>query len=237
MYRLGLLACDFVPDDLRDRFEDYPVMFGAAIASAAVEVEWRNYKVYDGQLPDSVQECDGYITTGSRSGAYNQNAWIVQFEQFIRDLVGSQRPLVGVCFGHQMIAQALGGQVEKSSKGWGIGIQHHAIGSGVDAAWMDPSLPQFTIPVCHQDQVVALPQGACLLASNPHCENFMIQFNDTMLGLQGHPEFDPSYIEVLLELRKEIITGTARDDAVRSLTRDHDNPRIMKWIANFLGIT
>jgi GMP synthase-like glutamine amidotransferase len=236
MYRLGLLACDFVPEHLRDRFEDYPSMFATAIASAEVEVEWEVYQVYNGQLPESIDECDGYITTGSRSGAYDEDVWIVRLEQFIQDLVGSQRRLVGMCFGHQIIAQALGAQVGKSSKGWGIGIQHNAIGSGVDAAWMDPSLQQFTIPVCHQDQVMSLPEGARLIASNPHCEYFMILFNDTMLGLQGHPEFDPSYIQVVLDERRKIITGAVREDAVRSLTRDHDNARIMKWIANFLGI-
>ena len=236
MYRLGLLTCDFVPDDLRDRFEDYPAMFGAAIASANVDVEWRIYRVYDGQLPESVDECDGYITTGARAGAYDQDQWIGSLEQFIRSLVGCQQPLVGICFGHQLIAQALGGKVEKSSRGWGIGIQDHSIGADGEAKWMAPSLPQFSIPVCHQDQVIDLPEGARLLASNGHCENFMIQFNDTMLGLQGHPEFDPKYIDVLLELRREIITGAVREDAIRSLSRDHDNARIMKWIANFLGI-
>jgi len=236
MYRLGLLACDFVPDDLRGRFEDYPVMFGNAIASANVDVEWRTYRVYEEQLPASLDECDGYITTGSRSGAYDKDAWILLLEQFIQRLVGSQRPLVGICFGHQVIAQALGGAVEKSNRGWGIGIQQHTIGDSVDTTWMEPPMQQFTIPVCHQDQVMGLPDGARLLASNGHCENFMVQFNDTMLGLQGHPEFHPSYIEVLLELRREIITGRVREDAVRSLTRDHDNPRIMKWIVKFLGI-
>lgn len=236
MYRLGLLTCDFVPDDLRDRFEDYPVMFDAAIASADVDVEWRTYRVYDEELPGAIDECDGYITTGSRSGAYDKDAWISLLEQFIQQLVGSQTPLVGICFGHQVIAQALGGEVEKSVKGWGIGIQHHTIGDNIDCAWMEPTMQQFTIPVCHQDQVISLPGGACLLASNGHCENFMVQFNDTMLGLQGHPEFHPNYIEVLLELRREIITGQVREDAVRSLASEHDNARIMKWIANFLGV-
>ncbi len=236
MYRLGLLACDFVPDDLRDRFDDYPIMFDAALTSADVNVEWRTYRVYEQELPGAIEECDGYITTGSRSGAYDKDAWIASLEGFIQRLAGSETPLVGICFGHQAIAQALGGVVEKSDKGWGIGIHHHTIGDHISCAWMNPTLPQFTIPVCHQDQVMSLPDGARLLASNGHCENFMVQFNDTMLGLQGHPEFHPNYIEVLLELRREIITGRVREDAVHSLTREHDNPSIMKWIANFLGI-
>ena len=80
MYRLGLLACDFVPDDLRDRFDDYPVMFGAAVASADVNVKWRVYRVFDEELPEEVDECDGYITTGSRNGAYDKDVWISLLE-------------------------------------------------------------------------------------------------------------------------------------------------------------
>ncbi|HCU91076.1 MAG TPA: GMP synthase [Gammaproteobacteria bacterium] len=236
MYRLGLLACDFVPDDLRDRFDDYPVMFGAAVASVDVDVEWRVYRVFDKELPGEIDECDGYITTGSRSGAYDKDAWILLLEKFIQRLIGSQTPLVGICFGHQVIAQALGGLVKKSEKGWGIGIQRHTIEDSIDRAWMNPTMEQFTIPVCHQDQVTSLPVGARLLASNGHCENFMVQFNDTMLGMQGHPEFDPNYIEVLLELRSKIITGEVREDALRSLSREHNNTIIMQWITNFLGV-
>lgn len=236
MYRLGLLACDFVPHELRNRFEDYPVMYRAAIDSASVAVEWRIYRTYAGELPGALTECDGYITTGSRSGAYHAEEWIAALLQFIRDLEASAQPLVGICFGHQAIAQALGGKVEKSDRGWGIGLQRYQTNANAGGAWFEPRLDEFTVPVCHQDQVIDLPAGARLLASSEHCKNFMVQFSETMLGLQGHPEFNRGYIEALLDWRKGLILGSVREDAINSLDRRGDNAKIMRWIANFLGI-
>ena len=236
MYRLGLLACDFVPEELRDRFEDYPVMFASAIESASVEVQWQVYRTYAGEIPSSPDECDGYITTGSRNGAYDEQAWIAALEDFIRQLVESRQPLVGVCFGHQIIAEALGGKVEKSDRGWGIGVRRYEVLNGLQRRWLDPALAEFNVPVCHQDQVTRLPVGAQRLASSAHCENFMVLFNETMLGFQGHPEFSHDYIEVLLNLREKLVTGAVRDAAIRSLDEQGDNVKIMHWITNFLGI-
>ncbi len=234
MYRLGLLACDFIPGELRDRFEGYPVMFAAAIASTGHDVEWRTYRVYEAEVPQAPDECDGYITSGSRVGVYDKYAWIPVLEQFIRSLVGGGRPMVGLCFGHQAMAQALGGRAQKSDQGWGVGVQRYRTHARVD--WMDPPMKQFTVPVCHQDQVTTVPGGAKVLASSDHCANFIIQFNETMLGIQGHPEFERDYIDVLLELRREVIPAPVHADAVESLGRRHDNLSIMQWITNFLGV-
>jgi len=236
MYRLGLIACDVVPDELRDRFDDYPVMFEKAIGSTSANVQWQVYRAYREELPNSVDECDGYITTGARSAAFDAEPWIRSLEQFIVSLVGSDRPLVGVCFGHQVIAQALGGKVAKSDRGWGIGLRHYRTAENLDNDWMRPRAVEFTVPVCHQDQVIELPRQAQILASSAHCENFMVQFNNTMLGFQGHPEFDKDYIHTVLDLRELTINGAVREAALASLQRAGDNAKIMQWIVNFLGI-
>lgn len=235
MARLGLLACDFVPDDLRDRFEDYPVMFAEAIASTGTNVEWQIYRVYQGELPQRPDECDAYLISGARAGTYDGDAWIAALEAFIRELAASDRRLVGVCFGHQMIAQALGGKVEKSPRGWGIGI--HTYEADQPAAWMTPALTQFTVPVCHQDQVVRLPDGTRRLAHSDHCENFLLQFNETMMGIQGHPEFKRAYIDVLIGLREKLLAPETLAGARASLDQPGDNVAIMHWITNFLELT
>ena len=109
-----------------------------------------------------------------------------------------------------------------------------ALGAGIDANWMAPSLPQFTIPVCHQDQVIDLPEGARLLASNGHCENFMIQFNDTMLGLQGHPEFEVEYARQLMGLRKDIFGKEIYEDGIQSLDLSNDRLQVARLIVDFI---
>jgi len=210
-------------------------MFAAAVASAGVDVEWRVYRAYAGELPSRLDDCDGYIMTGSRAGAYDDEPWIAALEDFVRRLGASSQRLVGICFGHQLIAQALGGAVEKSERGWGIGI--HVYDTRGAVPWMDPALSRFTVPVCHQDQVMALPDGALRLASSDHCENFVIQFNDTMMGIQGHPEFTRDYVDVLLDLREIRIAPDTVAAARESLGRSHDNVTIMQWIANFLALT
>lgn len=235
MARLGLLACDFVPDELRDRFEDYPVMFAEAIASTGANVEWRTFRVYEGELPLRPDECDAYLISGARAGAYDGHAWIAMLEAFIRELAASKRRLVGVCFGHQVIAQALGGRVEKSPRGWGIGV--HTYAADQSAPWMNPALTQFTVPVCHQDQVVRLPDGARRFAHSDHCENFLLQFNDTMMGIQGHPEFTREYVDVLIDLREELLAPQTLAAARASLERQGDNVAIMHWITNFLELS
>ncbi|MFT4581200.1 MAG: GMP synthase-like glutamine amidotransferase [Gammaproteobacteria bacterium] len=236
MYRLGLIACDVVPDELRDRFDDYPTMFEKAIASTSAKVQWQVYRAYREELPNSANECDGYIMTGSRNSAFDTEQWIRSLEQFIVGLVDGGQPLVGICFGHQVIAQALGGKVEKSDHGWGIGLRRYRTAEYPMHDWMHPPAEEFTVPVCHQDQVSELPQQAQLLASSKHCENFMVQFNESMLGFQGHPEFNKDYIHTLLDLRELTITGATRETALASLQRTGDNPTIMQWIVNFLGI-
>ena len=233
-YRLGLLQCDVVPEDLRDRFADYPDMFETAFANSAVDVDWRVYNVLDDQFPAAIDEVDGFITTGARAAVYDQMPWYNALAELIRTIDAAGVPLVGICFGHQAIADALGGEVINSPKGWGIGV--HEYKTAGQAAWMSPAQPTFHVPACHQDQIVSLPPGSELLASNAHCENFIVQFSPSSLGVQGHPEFEPEYLDTLIELRREILPEAVASNAKASLHTPHDNITMIRWIANFLKI-
>jgi len=161
MYRLGLLQCDVVAPELQAQFQDYPVMFAKAFEQAGIAVIWQIYNLLEGEQPKSLDEVDGYITTGARAGVYDELHWYANLVALIRDIHSAQIPLVGICFGHQAIADALGGAVENSGKGWGIGINNYQVtaqGLSSDVpAWMTPLLDEFVVPVCHQDQVVKLP--------------------------------------------------------------------------------
>jgi GMP synthase-like glutamine amidotransferase len=240
MYRLGLLQCDVVAPELQAKFQDYPVMFAKAFEQAGIAVIWQVYNLLEGEQPKSLDEVDGYITTGARAGVYDELHWYANLVALIRDIHSAQIPLVGICFGHQAIADALGGAVENSGKGWGIGINNYQVtaqGLSSDVpAWMTPLLDEFVVPVCHQDQVVKLPAGSTVLAHSAHCENFVAQFSATSLGIQGHPEFEAAYVSELIKLREEILPAEVALEAKNSLNNTHDNQTIIRWIAQFLKI-
>jgi GMP synthase-like glutamine amidotransferase len=233
-YRLGFLLCDHAIDVLAERHGDYPEMFATAFAEVSDTIDWLVYDVTAGELPSAVDECDGYLISGSRHGAYDCLAWIAPLSDFVRLVATSKRPLVGLCFGHQLIAQALGGTVRKSDKGWGIGIRSYLIAAHAD--WMGVPVDSITLPVCHQDQVLMLPPAATRLASSAHCENFMVHFAPHVLGIQGHPEFAPAFVGELVEWRREKLPETTYHDARESIAKSHDNRMVKRWIMQFLGI-
>lgn len=234
MYRLGLLLCDLVPEPIAERFTGYREVFRTAIERTGATVEWRMFDAFNGELPESIDACDGYLITGSRAGIDDDFGWIARLEGVVRDIAASGRPLVGLCFGHQLIARALGGDVEKSPNGWGIGLHRHR--ASAQKPWMTPELPEFILPVFHQDQVTELPPDSELLASNDHCRNFIIQFNEHTLGIQGHPEFSPDYVAALVELRSDILPQSVQAVAIASLQTPHHNREVMRWIARFLRV-
>ncbi len=233
-YRLGFLRCDHALGHLAERYGDYPEMFARAFAEVTDRIDWRVYDATAGELPNAVDECDGYLISGSRHGAYDALTWIAPLAEFIRRLADGGRPLVGLCFGHQIIAHALGAEVRKADQGWGIGI--HAYHVDRPTAWMQPPRETFTVPVCHQDQVLSLPPGACRLASSAHCENFIVEYNPTTLGIQGHPEFERAFIAELVEWRHDSLPAQTYAAARKSLDRRHDNATVKTWILRFLGI-
>jgi GMP synthase-like glutamine amidotransferase len=233
-YRLGFLLCDHALEHLREQFGDYPAIFATAFASVSPAIEWVVYDATAGQLPASVHECDGFLISGSRHGAYDGLPWIKALEICIRQLVDADRPVVGLCFGHQMLGQALGGEVRQAAKGWGIGLREYDICAA--SPWMSPQMDRLVLPVCHQDQVLSLPPGARTLAGSAHCPNFMVQFGPRAVGIQGHPEFSPAFVGALIEWRQDRLPAAVRATAQASLTREHDSEIVKRWIATFLEL-
>ncbi len=233
--RLGLLVCGQVPETLVPRFGRYPAMFRALLGRVAPTLELVEYAVDAGELPDDLQACDGYLLTGSRYSVYDDEPWIRRLEEFVRELHAARRPMVGICFGHQMLGRALGGVTERATQGWGLGRQRMNVLA--TTPWMSPVATDYALFVTHQDQVTVLPPGSTHLASNAHCENAMFVVDDIALGIQAHPEFDVGYARELAQNRQDDITPERFAAAMDSFDQPVDADVVARWILGFLTQT
>ena len=195
--KIGILQCGHAIDEVLDTFGDYDRWFQTLLTDHGFDFE--TFNVVDMEFPASVAACDGWLLTGSRHGAYEDHAFIAPLSDFIRDAFGQHVPMVGICFGHQIIAQALGGKVEKYKGGWAIG--HHTYN------W--PGLGDVSMNVWHQDQVTELPQDARPIASSEFCEFAALVYDDRVWTVQAHPEISNPILSDYLEIRGKQATYPA----------------------------
>ena len=230
--RIGILKTDAVRDDLVGEFGEYPDMFESLLGPLAPEFEFVTYDVEQGEFPRDINEVDGYLITGSKSSVYEDKPWIHKLNAFVQALHAQEKKLVGICFGHQMVAQALGGKTEKSDKGWGVGA--HDASFDTAPPWHDGGDLSFSVLVSHQDQVVAMAPGSKRLAGSTFCENAVCQIGDHILTFQGHPEFISAYSDRLLDIRRETIGEETYVEGKASLSKTLDRERVAQWMVNFL---
>jgi GMP synthase-like glutamine amidotransferase len=230
--KLGILKTDAVRPEWVPEFGEYPDMFVSLLQGVDPTLEYAVYDVEEGEYPADIDEVDAYLITGSKSSVYDDKPWIATLMEFVRELDRRQKKVVGICFGHQLVAQALGGKTEKYPGGWGVGLHSHRFTSMPQ--WHDGDEPELLILVSHQDQVVENAEGARVLASSEFCENAVCQIGDHILTFQGHPEFLPGYSREIMEFRREQIGESAYGTGVASLAREQQGARVGRWILNFL---
>ena len=230
--RIGLLLCDHLDEDVIAQVGDYTELYPAVFDPEGVELTV--YEVTRGQFPERLDAHDGWIVSGSRRSTYEDEPWIHELEDLVRRIVAQRRRLVGICFGHQMTAQALGGLVEPAEVGWGVGVKAFEVVAA--PAWMEP-VEDFTILMSHRDQVTRLPEGAELIASADYCPVGAYRIDDHVFCVQGHPEFVPELSRILLAKRREVIGPEVADAAVDTLDDPIDSARIVGWMAEFFRRT
>ncbi len=206
--KIGILQTGHAPDVAVDKIGDYDAMFAQLLGGHGFEFE--TFNVVDMEFPSGPDACEGWIVTGSKHGAYEDHAFIPPLEDLIRDVADTKRPMLGICFGHQIIAQAMGGKVEKFDGGWIVGRQTYSS--------QDQTL---AINAWHQDQVVELPPGARVTASSDTCENAALLYGDHIWTLQPHPEFDAEMMNVLVKHRGP---GVVPDDLLEAARNGMSEP-------------
>lgn len=223
---VGILVTGRPPGDLATRFGDYPAMFADLLGPGFAVTA---YDVTAGEWPTDPGAHPAYIVTGSPAGVYEDHHWIHPLKAFLRAAKGEAK-LVGICFGHQIMAEAFGGRVEKSVRGWGAGLQTYAIRG--DAPFIDGPEP-VAIPVSHQDQIVVQPPASRILAASDFSPFGMLAYDDQpALSMQFHPEFSPDFARALIEARRTTLPDP--DGAAASLDASNDRARVAQWIRRFL---
>jgi len=225
----GLLICDHVDDVFQAEFGDYPDMF----KSLFPEFEWRTYDAQRGEYPEEIDSCDVYFATGSRHSVYEDLDWIIRLEQFIREIYVANKYFIGVCFGHQLMGKAMGGIVEKSSKGWCVGVHEFNIVEQLD--WMVPNISAINLLMMCQDQVIDLPKESVLIASSEMCPNAMFQIGERFLGVQAHPEFSKEYDALLMKNRVDRMGVATVQKGMESLAKTVDKDLFRQWVLRFLA--
>ena len=232
--RIGLLECDHVRERHLPIAGDYADMFEAMVGEADPAAEVVPYDAHNGVLPERPEECDGWILTGSSASVYDDEPWIEALTAFVQAVHEARVPCVGICFGHQLLAHALGGRTERAATGWGVGARPMTV--ACSAPWMDPVLPVVTLLYSHQDQVVALPTQGRVLGSAQHCPIAMLAIGDDAIGIQAHPEFGTAYLRALLEERVDPIGVSETATALATLRQPTDERATARWILAFLHL-
>jgi GMP synthase-like glutamine amidotransferase len=231
--KIGILETGEVADELRREHGDYPSMFQRLLGSVDPELEFAVYHVTEGQLPAAADECDGWLVTGSRHGVYDPLPWIEPLKRFLKGAYQADVPIVGICFGHQILAEALGGRATKSDRGWGLGVRSYEVRRRPD--WMTGDGNEFSLNALHQDQVVKLPEDAEVLAGSEFCPYAVLAYRGNAMSMQPHPEFLPAYLRDLIEHRRgSALPDPVADAGLQTLDRPIDTRQAAEWIVNFL---
>ena len=204
---LGVLECGRPPQEIIDNHGDYAQQFVNLVGD---DFDYRIYAVLEGEFPQDISECDGYLITGSKHGVYSGEPWITPLMALIRDIYAADIPQFGICFGHQVMAHALGGRAEKFDGGWGMGPTNYTRDDG----------STITINAFHEDQVVAVPADKFdrVTASTPFCQYAGIAYKGKAASIQPHPEFSAEMQKDLMVLRKPMdIDPAVYDSAMKAV--------------------
>lgn len=234
---IAILETGVPPTGLDPAYGTYADMFSKTLATDGRA--FRTYRTLEGELPEPKDGLSGVVITGSPAGVYESDPWIARLIQWLRGL-NRDIPTVGICFGHQVMAQAWGGHVEKSPKGWGVGLHEYSLhdtGLWHDLLGRQAEYGSIKVAVTHQDQVVKTPENARVLAGSDFTPNGALYYTDRKaISFQCHPEFCENFASDLLISRRGVrIDPELVDQAVLTLKGESHRKDVLNVMSRFLG--
>jgi GMP synthase (glutamine-hydrolysing) len=207
---LILRAGDAVPE-VRAVRGDFPKWIEESAGDAWAGA-WRTHDVRTGEpLPD-LREVSAFVMTGSSSSVTERAPWMLRAEEYVRSIVAARVPLFGICFGHQLVAQALGGLVAKNPRGRELGtVTFERSPGGEDEAVLAGLPASFTVNASHVDSVVRLPEGSRVLGATKLEPVSAFAVGETTWGVQFHPEFDGDVVRGYVRARAELMKNEGLD--------------------------
>lgn len=230
--KLCILENDYLDPAVEPTYIGYGAMFGRLLRDAGAHGAFDIFNTVKGQYPDSFEAYDAVLLTGSRADAFSQEPWVLTLRQKVEGLLETQKKLIGVCFGHQLIALCLGSTVGRSPQGWGAGRMRYQ--------WLAPELPQaqgrnhIALLASHQDQVFDLPAGANLLATSDFCPVAAFGVDDRVFCVQAHPEFVEDYSAFLLDKRRATLGEEKYLSCMQGLAHGHEGLAVARMMVAFV---
>jgi GMP synthase-like glutamine amidotransferase len=234
---MSLRICILETDDLRPEFvehyQGYGRMFERLFTRQPIAAQFTIFNVVAGHYPADDQVYDAYLVTGSKADSFAEDPWILTLKRYLLERYRRGDKLLGVCFGHQLLALVLGGHTERAVQGWGVGMHQYALRQS--QPWMVPKLDGLDLLISHQDQVTQLPENAEVIASSEFCPFAAYHIGNQVLCFQGHPEFVSDYSRALLDLRQANLGEPLYAKAIASLDGDHHGPAVAEWMMRFVA--
>lgn len=230
--KLCILENDYLDPAVEPTYRGYGAMFERLLRDAEAQGQFDIFNTVKGEYPATFDDYDAVLLTGSRADSFSQEPWVLSLREKVEGLLQSRKKLIGVCFGHQLIALCLGSKVGRSPHGWGAGRMQYQ--------WLAPDLPgaegreDIALLASHQDQVFDLPAGARLLATSEFCPVAAFAVDEHVLCVQAHPEFVEDYSQFLLNKRRAVLGEDKFQDCVQSLSHGHEGLAVARMMVAFV---